>query len=125
MKRQFRLTRSTEIKRVRHMGKSYAHPFVVLVVARQVVPDEVPGGLDPTHIAVIAGRSVGGAIQRNRCKRRLRSALQPFYRSLAPGWNAILLARQPLNQAGFRDVQTAVKELFKKAHLFLEAYVSA
>ena len=100
MKRRFRLTSSTEFKRVRRFGKSYAHPLVVLIAHRRED--------DQTLFGVAAGRSVGKAVQRNRAKRRLRAAIQPALPNAAPGWDVVLIARQPLLEAPFSHVQAAL-----------------
>lgn len=117
MQRKFRLTRSTDFKRVRRLGKSYAHPLVVLVALRSESRDE------PTQIGISAGRSVGNAVQRNRAKRLLRAAAQTLSGSIVPGWQLVLLARRPLVKATYHEVLTALAVLMKKARLLLEDYV--
>lgn len=109
MKRRFRLTKSTDFKRVRRLGKSYAHPLVVLVACRNQ--------LDGSRIGVVAGRSVGGAVQRNRAKRLLRAAFQPELPVLCSGWDLILIARQPMASAAYWDVQAALRQLLRRARL--------
>lgn len=109
MKRRFRLTSSTEFKRVRQLGKSYAHPLVVLVV--------LPNGCDHSRFAVAAGRSLGNAVIRNRAKRRLRELIRPMLTVVAPGWDALFLARRPMNNAPFEECRAAVVGLLKRAHL--------
>ena len=109
MKRRFRLTRSTDFKRVRRIGKSYAHPLVVFVAARN--------DLDLVRIGVVAGRAVGTAVQRNRTKRRLRACLDQWLACLPGGWDMIFLARKPMDQAGFAEICAAVQGLLKRAGL--------
>jgi ribonuclease P protein component len=109
VERRFRLTRSNDIKRVRRYGKSYAHPLVVLVA--------FPNEGEAPRFGVIAGRSVGGAVQRNRCKRMLREALRPRIEIVPPGWDILLLARQPLNEATLAQIQEALASLLHRAHL--------
>lgn len=109
MKRRFRLTRSTDFKRVRRIGKSYAHPLVVLIVARSEI--------DQTRIGVVAGRAVGSAVHRNRAKRRIRACLEPLIACLPIGWDMIFLARKPMDQAGFAEICSAVQVLIKRAGL--------
>ena len=116
MKRKFRLTRSSDIKRVRRLGKSYAHPLIVLVA----YPNEQP----TVRVGIIAGRSVGGAVQRNQCKRRIRAILEPLKDTIAPGWDIILLARLPMITASFMEIQGAVVGLLRKAHLLKLTNVS-
>jgi len=109
VKRSFRLTRSTDFKRVRNVGKSYAHPLVVLVA--------VASTEDRLRVGVTAGRSVGGAVERNRAKRLLREAMRALLPTVRPGWDLILIARQPLPGSKFQDVQAALSQLVRRAGL--------
>jgi ribonuclease P protein component len=109
VKRDFRLTRSTDFKRVRSFGKSYAHPLVVLVTLPLT-----GGGL---QVGVIAGRSLGGAVQRNRAKRLLRESMRMLIPGLQTGWDLILIARQPLLNASFEQVKAAITQLLRRADL--------
>ena len=109
MKRRFRLTRSTDFKRVRDDGKSYAHPLVVLVASR--ITEE------GVRVGVSAGRAFGGAVQRNRAKRLLRETMRPLIPLLPSGWDIVLIARGPLISAQFQSVQSAVQGLLRRAGL--------
>lgn len=109
MKRNFRLTRSTDFKRVRNAGKSYAHPLVVLVAS--------PSAEETLKVGVTAGRSVGGAVERNRAKRLLREAMRLLIPGVRTGWDLILIARKPLASASFDQVQSTLLQLMQRAKL--------
>lgn len=109
MKRRFRLTRSTDFKRVRRIGKSYAHPLVVFLVA--------PNDINEVRIGVVAGRSVGNAVQRNRAKRQLRASISQWVSCLNGGWDIVIIARKPMDQAGFIEICTVVQRLLSRAGL--------
>lgn len=109
MKREFRLTRSVDFERVRRTGKSYPHPFFVLV--------SLQNGLDQPRVGVSAGRSVGGAVIRNRAKRLLRAAVDSLWPSLRPGYDLVLLARKPLPDAGYWKTRGALEQQLKRAGL--------
>jgi ribonuclease P protein component len=109
VKRRFRLTRSTDFKRVRRIGRSYAHPLVVLLVALN--------DLNQVRVGVVAGKTVGGAVERNRAKRRLRACIDPCIPHLTAGRDLIFLARKPMDQAGFAEICAAVQLVLKKAGL--------
>ena len=113
MKRKFRLTRSTDFKRVRRSGKSYAHPLVVLIC--------LTNDLEKSRLGVAAGRSVGNAVHRNRAKRRLREIIRPLIPMVEPGWDIILLARKNCSTSSFKDIESGVLSLFRRAGLIMEA----
>jgi len=109
VKRDFRLTRTTDFKRVRSFGKSYAHPLVVLV-AHPITEGRL-------RVGVTAGRAVGGAVQRNRAKRLLRESMRMLIPDVQTGWDLILIARQPLLDATFEQVKAAILNLLRRAYL--------
>ena len=105
MSRKNRLTSTTEFRRVRRTGKSYAHPLVLLIASRSKS--------EQYRFGVTASRSIGGAVKRNRAKRRMRSVLQDF--DLNPGWDLILVARPGLDEAPWDKLTRAIGNLLKKA----------
>jgi len=107
VKRGFRLARSIDFQRVRRIGKSYAHPLVVLIIA--------PNDLENLRVGIVAGRSVGNAVQRNRAKRRLRACFSSLLPDLQESKDIILLARKPVDQAGYLEIFAAVQGLLKRA----------
>ena len=114
MKRCFRLTRSTDIKRVRRSGKSYAHPLVVLYVLNSQVHE--------THVGVSAGLAVGNAVKRNRAKRLLRAAMNEIIPVIHPGSDLLLIARAPLPAANVFQAREALSILLKRAGLLSQAH---
>jgi ribonuclease P protein component len=122
VKRCFRLTRSTDFKRVRRSGKSYAHPLVVLYVLKS---DE-PG----VHVGVSAGLAVGNAVERNRAKRLLRAAMNELLPHTAPGRcpepvegsDLLLIARSSLPESDLQQTRAALSNLLKRAGLLSLTY---
>ncbi len=109
MKRRFRLTRSNDIKRVRRVGKSYAHTLVVLVTTKSSKTTQ--------RIAIITGKSVGGAVERNRVRRQLRAICDKLLPDMKPGFEAVLIARGSSSQAAFEDLVQAVTSVIHRASL--------
>jgi ribonuclease P protein component len=107
--RRFRLKGTSSFQRVRRLGKSYAHPLLVLVALKTGGPD--------CKIAVAAGRAIGGAVERNRVKRLVRAALQPFLQSLLPGHALIIINRRPMAAATFQETHRALQILLDRAHV--------
>lgn len=95
------------IQQVKQEGESRANPLAILVTK--------PNDFQIIRFAVIASRSVGGAVQRNRCKRRLRPRTVENLKRLDAGMDCILIARKNLLFAEPREVDNAVQDLFKRA----------
>ena len=112
MKRRFRLTRSTDFKRVRRLGKSYAHPLVVLVA--------LPNETGEVRIGVTASHAVGHAVQRNRVRRRLKACFDEFIPELRSGWNIVAVARQPIVDAQYAEIRMGISKVLRQAGLLVE-----
>lgn len=107
--RQFRLTRSGDIRRVYHEGKAYPQKLAVLLVA----PAEEEG----VRVCIVAGKGLGGAVQRNRVKRRMRSLMTELLPSIKPGWDLVLIARPGMKQASTEEMRAVLVGLAEKARL--------
>jgi ribonuclease P protein component len=109
VKRRFRLTRSNDIKRVRRVGKSYAHPLVVLVLS--ITPENA------CRIAIITGKSIGGAVERNRVRRRMRAICDSFLPNIKTGFQAVLIGRAPSGRATYQELEQSVENVLRRANL--------
>ena len=109
MQRQFRLTRSTDFKRVRRDGKSNAHPLIVLIA--------LENQLSITRVGVAAGKRVGNAVKRNRAKRLMRAAARELHPQVKKGWDLIIIARKPIIQTKMPQVRDALQVLLQRAQL--------
>jgi len=112
LKRSFRLTRSEDINRVRQQGQSFVHAAIVL--------GRLPNQLGQNRIAIIAGRSVGGAVQRNLAKRRLRSAYQSLQAGLQNGFDLVIIARRPILEIEYTELIQLFATLFRQAGFMKE-----
>jgi ribonuclease P protein component len=66
-----------------------------------------PNGRDADRLGIIASRRVGGAVDRNRAKRRLREVFRRRAPQLGPrALDVVAIARTDLVRAPFADVQT-------------------
>lgn len=94
---------------MRRLGKSYAHPLLVLVALRS----DLPG----SRFGIAAGRAIGKAVERNRAKRLVREGLRPLIPFIAPGWDVVLLARQPMANASLNETRETLQTLLSRANL--------
>jgi ribonuclease P protein component len=114
VKRCFRLTRSTDFKRVRRSGKSYAHPLVVLYALKS---DQAG-----VRVGVSAGLAVGNAVKRNRAKRLLRESMNGLLAQTSPGSDLLLIARAPLPESDLQQTRAALSNLLNRAGLLSETH---
>lgn len=122
MQRKFRLTRSEDFKRVRRSGKSYAHPLVVLIV--QAHERSNPADPPRVKVGVVAGRTVGTAVYRNRAKRLLREAVRTLLPHITPGLDLILIARPGLTSASLEETRQALLTLLQRAQILIPLHES-
>ncbi len=94
------------IQKVKQEGESVANSLAILVTKSN--------DFQIIRYAVIASRTVGGAVQRNRCRRRLRARAVENLKRLEVGMDCVLIARKKLLYAEPRKVDTAVQDLFNR-----------
>ncbi|HAE85283.1 MAG TPA: ribonuclease P protein component [Anaerolineaceae bacterium] len=100
---------SQEIHAIRRSGQSVSDERMALVF--------LPNGLDYSRAAVLASKAVGGAVQRNRCKRILRARLAQFWEEIKPGFDILVIARKRLLESTTAEVDQTFQELLVRAGL--------
>jgi len=112
MKRRNRLSRSRDFDAVYRQGRSVSTRYLVLYAFPR--PDEVE---EESRLGLAVSRKVGGAVERNRVKRRLRAAFEQLQESLPCGRDFVLIARPGLAEAaetnGFEWLEERVREVFR------------
>ena len=106
---RFRLQNESTFRHVRRYGRSYTHTLLILIVAKN--------DLINSRFGIAVGRKIGGAVTRNHVKRRARAILTQLLPEIEPGWDIILIAREPILRAQFNEMDTAVRELLTEAEL--------
>ena len=71
-------------------------------------------GLEETRFGLSTGRKLGGAVVRNRARRRLREALRVMAPSFQPGWDVLIIARQPVIGADFQTLAGTLQNLLRR-----------
>jgi ribonuclease P protein component len=95
--------RTAGIQRVFHEADPVHGRRVVLFVA--------PGS---GAFALVAGKKVGGAVQRNRARRVLRAALREVAPQGVEGHDIVLVAREAIRDARTQDLITEMTELLER-----------
>lgn len=101
-----RLTRSSDFLRIKNEGRSYPGRYMVVGVLKEA---------QGNRVGVITSRRVGGAVVRNRVRRRFRELLrlsQPMWQS---GVWAVVIARHTAPRASYDELQREWIKLGRRA----------
>ena len=66
------------------------------------------------RLGLTVPRAVGGAVVRNRIKRRLREAFRLHRSEIGPQWDIVLNPRRAALDASFPDIEKAIGRLIEK-----------
>jgi ribonuclease P protein component len=114
MEKRHRLRDNADFQRLRREGQTLARPLIVLSF--------LPNGLGYTRFGFAVGKRVGKAVVRNRIKRRMREAVRRRLQEgqIANGWDIVLIARRPIVEASFQQVDETIGLLLRRAGLVRE-----
>jgi len=97
------ISRPQDFAALQRDGTTRSHP---LMAARFRRTD-----LETTRFGLSTGRPLGGAVVRNRVRRRLREALRVMAPSFQPGWDVLIIARPALVEADHEALVGALSRL--------------
>ena len=81
----------------------------------------VPNGRDHDRYGISTGRRLGGAVQRNRVRRRVREILRRTPSDSGRGWDILVIARAPAVEATFDELRATLERLLASVHRSIEA----
>ncbi|HKG57685.1 MAG TPA: ribonuclease P protein component [Candidatus Limnocylindrales bacterium] len=97
------LSRPQDFAAFQARGTSRSHTYLA---ARFLRTD-----LETTRFGLATGRKLGGAVVRNRVRRRLREALRVMAPSFQPGWDVLIIARPAVVEADHDALVGALRRL--------------
>ncbi|MFC2012682.1 ribonuclease P protein component [Chloroflexota bacterium] len=103
------LTKPEQYTKVYRKGSSRVNGLLVVKA--------LPSELAFTRCGFSVSRRIGGAVIRNRVKRRLREILRQ--EPLKAGWDIVFIARPPAAGADYRQLKESVEGLLSKARLLM------
>ncbi|MBI4220404.1 MAG: ribonuclease P protein component [Chloroflexi bacterium] len=107
MRREQRLTRRSDFEHTRVHGKRASDRLFVLGAAQS--------GASVTRFGLAVSKRVGGAVVRNRLKRRIRGVLDTL--SFEEGWNVVIAARPAAAAADSHVIRDSLTALARRLRL--------
>lgn len=102
MPRAGRLTSTADFRRVYASGtRALSGAVVVHGLNRH--------DASPARVAITAARAIGGSVQRNRAKRRVREALRPIRDSLIHGFDVVFVGTARAARVDFQELAANVR----------------
>lgn len=108
MKRCYSLKRNKEFRYTYRRGRSVGSKSLVLIYAK-ARPD------DGVKIGFSVSKKLGGAVVRNRIKRRMREAVTPLIPEIKKGFKLIFIARSAAVEEPFISLCADMRYVLKKA----------
>jgi len=83
--------------------------------SRQFIVFSAPNGLERSRFGMSIGRALGGAVVRNRIRRRLREILRHHRQEISSGWDIIFHPRASVATSEFRALTEELLGLLRSA----------
>ncbi len=107
MRKEERLTRSSQFAAVFKEGKYWANDFMVIKAKSN--------GLEQSRFGFVTSKKVGNAVIRNRVRRLLREAVR--LNPVKSGWDIVIIARKEAAGKNYHQVETKLLKLLARAKL--------
>ncbi|MGQ9524994.1 MAG: ribonuclease P protein component [Armatimonadota bacterium] len=104
-----RLTKSADFGQVFRRGKGFADSVLLVKAFR--------GRQEGVRIGVSVSRRFGKAVARNRIRRRLREAARRYIKSIRPGYDVVLIAKEGIEAVGFDELVSRLGTLLTEGKL--------
>jgi len=112
MKSELRLRKPDDFARVKQVGTLRKH-YVLMVNCAE-------NQLTHNRYGFVTNKKIGGAVVRNRTKRRLREATYQIHPHLHQGYDVVVIARPSIVEQPFEELLRILNKLFRQAKLLKE-----
>jgi ribonuclease P protein component len=103
------LKKNYEFKRLYNKGKNSASQYVAVYCR--------PNGGSSSRLGITVSGKIGGAVIRNRIRRRLKEIYRTNEHRLKPGFDIVIAARRKCISASYHEIEASVFAVFRKLNL--------
>ncbi|MGH2428822.1 MAG: ribonuclease P protein component [Candidatus Limnocylindria bacterium] len=103
------LRRRADFEEIGRRGTARSTPLLVLRWLRTERTE--------TRVGLSTPRSLGGAVQRNQVRRRLRELLRERIGDIGPGWDLLLIARPDSARASHAELRATLDALLRRSDI--------
>ena len=107
MKREVRLRCHSDFIRVQRTGKPFSHPLFVMRV--------LPNDENTPRFGISVSKKVGGAVTRNKVRRRVRAIIDQIDLSVMPKFDVVISCRSACKTATFDEMTDSILAIFAQA----------
>lgn len=110
-KKEEKIRKNVEFRTVYRKGKSFSNSLLVLYVRKNYK--------DLNRVGISVSKKVGKSVIRSRVKRLISESYRLNKNCLAKGYDLVFIARNNSNDKNFAEIESALKNLLKKAGLLI------
>jgi ribonuclease P protein component len=115
----YRLKKNFEFSIIYRRGKSFANDFLVMYILKNKRNKDKDLNLY-NKLGVSVSKKVGNSVVRSRCKRLITESFRLNCNHIVTGYDYIFIARNPIKDKNYFEVEKAMINLIKKAGLYNE-----
>ncbi|MEW8957383.1 ribonuclease P protein component [Clostridium sp.] len=112
-----KLRKNAEFRSVYRRGKSFSNELLVLYVFKSN-RNRDEKGIPYNKVGISVSKKVGKSVIRSRVKRLISENYRLNRKGLKSGYNFVFVARSAIREKEYKDVETAMLNLFKKAGIY-------
>ncbi|MFD2672214.1 ribonuclease P protein component [Marinicrinis sediminis] len=111
MQKKYRLAKREHFSQVFRFGQSVANYQFVLYSRKNA-------NIEEFRLGVSVSKKLGNAVVRNKLRRRMKEIVRHHREQIAGGYDLILIARKPVADMTYQQMEKSVLHIIRKASLW-------
>lgn len=112
MKKEFRIRKNIEFKRVYNGGNNYWNRNLTLYVKKN--------GLNNSRVGITITKKIGNSVVRNQIRRRIKEIYRLNFFRLKDGYDIVFIPKKNVVDLSFAQLESAVIHILKISNMFRE-----